>query len=301
MNEPHLDVQNLSRSFDGTTVVNDVSLTLEPGTITALLGPNGSGKSTLFKMLAGYLEPESGQSYLFAQNARTMSEDSRWRIATMIDRHDPPNWASPKRLLDLQGEACPTFDRQFAESLLDRVGIHPKKRIGALSKGQRRWVCATLALASKATFILLDEPADGLDPEARRLLYETLRELVNDGERSAIVATHVLADISAVADHIAILREGRLILHEPLETLREQICQVTLPAGRDWTPHDEVDILAELPNDSANAFVVRHRLEDFASHFGDRAQIRPVPLDDLYLTLTGASATSAPELLSLAS
>ncbi len=299
MNEPLLEVNHVCRPYDGKLAVDHVTLNVPAGTITALLGPNGSGKSTLFKIIAGLLEPSEGETLLLSHSTRSLTKDMRSQIAVMIDGHQPPNWASPKRLLQLQEEACAEFDRAFAEDLLQRAGIRLTKRFGALSKGQRRWVLTTLALATKAPLLLLDEPADGLDPKARGLLYETLRMLVNEGDRAAMVATHILTDIGAVADDIAILREGRLIMHESLEALREEVCELTLPPGSE-SLQDDVEYLAKMPDEASRRYLMRRPQAEALLESDVRIQIQPVPLESLYLNLTGSAGEKEEESLILA-
>ncbi len=194
-------------------------------------------------------------------------------------------------MLDLQGEADVGFDRPFAESLLTSRNITENKRFGALSKGQRRWVATVLALASSATCLLLDEPADGLDPEARQQLYQTLRTIVTEREKSVLVATHILTDIAAVADQLAIMRAGKVVLHERLETLREQVSKVSLSAEEPLEEHLAADVLTSSSYAEETAYVLRHTedRQDLASSIRTRATVSLVPLDELYRSLTEAS------------
>ncbi len=277
-----LNADHVSRMFGNVPVLTDVSLSFQTGEITALLGPNGSGKSTLFRVMAGVLEPSSGCVHW------DVSKSVASAVASMIDGWEPPRWATARRLLDLQSEVPFGFDRSYAEKLLCSQEIPLTKRYGALSKGQRRWVCASLTLATRASCLLLDEPADGLDPRARKKLYDAIRDVVNERECAAVVATHILPDIGRVADAMAILQRGRLVMHESLERLREELCEVEMARGcplpENLVPH----VLGHTPRACGDAYVVRHcgGLDEVREALSSKDRVQRLTIDALYQSLT---------------
>lgn len=295
--------ENLVHDFGGTPALCGLSLTVAPGRVLALLGPNGAGKTTFLKILGGFLQPASGQAEVLGGPARNPPPDRAARLAWMGDNHAPPPWATLGLLEELQAGAVPGFDRPFFRRLIQEQQLDPRRPFGALSKGQRRWVLAALALASRAGLILMDEPADGLDPAARRRLYDHLRDQVTDTACAAIVATHVIADVERVADDVAIIVHGCLVLHAPLEDLRDQARQV------------EIEGVAELPDfgpgvtvlgrtqqgDTAIGWVLADEvnLAALTRCAGPAATVRPVDLETLYLAVaehgTAAAANSEQE------
>lgn len=295
---PLLEACHLHRSFGERDVVADVSFNLLPGNLTALLGTNGSGKSTLFKLLTGLLEPSSGEARVYGVSART-NHAPRDRVASMIDRFEPPSWASPKSLFKLYRGVTTQFDVDEAQRLLALADLRENVRYGHLSKGQRRWVLAVLVLASRAPLMLLDEPADGMDPAMRRLLYDSLRHRLNDGKSAAIVATHVLEDIERVADDVLILKGGECLLRDPLEALREEIREVLCPSGSLALHRSGLRILAE----TERSAIVRHPggLQCIQRAVGERGEILPVSLERLFLVLTSNAAAPLGTELVLAS
>jgi ABC-2 type transport system ATP-binding protein len=147
-----------------------------------------------------------------------------------------------------------------------------------------------LALASGADVLLVDEPADGLDPVARRRLYDRLREHANHSGATVLVVTHIIGDIERVADDVAILHHGRLVLHQPLEDLREQVREIELQSGTSIPSlPDGVELLGmRAVGDSQLMWVrcIAAVSQNLAGICGVRSSVRHVDLETLYLALT---------------
>jgi len=293
MGQPVIRAERLSRDFGGKRALDRVNLSIGSGQVVALLGPNGAGKSTLLRLLSGALEPTEGSAYLFGERSRRLAPETLTRVSVMLDGQEPPRWATPKRLLDLQSEASPSFDRSLCERFLCSHDLQPGTSYESMSKGQKRWTLAALCLASSADLLLLDEPAEGLDPAARRELYDRIRDYANDRGGTIFVATHLIHDIERIADEVAILERGRLLLHETLEVLRERAREVEFPTAVEASNLDgELDWLGTkqerggmvgwilIPDEGEEA--LRHRL-------APEVEIRPVGLESLYFAVTAYS------------
>jgi ABC-type multidrug transport system ATPase subunit len=215
------------------------------------------------------------------------------------DRCEPPAWATLALLEDLQAGASGAFDRALFRELCQQRELLPNRPYGSLSKGQRRWTLVSLALACRPRLILLDEPADGLDPSARRALYDALRDHVNQHEATAIVTTHVIADVERIGDEVAIIDHGRLLLHAPLEDLRDQVRQVEVAGGDAAVtpPHcnggafgdgREISILGSVRIGTTRIFWIKQdglSDDELCNRLGPRATIRNVGLETLYLAI----------------
>ena len=290
MDETAIRTEKLTREFGRLCALDGVTLDMPPGTVTALLGPNGAGKTTLIRLLLGLIEPTDGQAWMLGQSARALPSDVCARVVGMGEGHEPPRRARLTHLVDLQEGASAKFDRSRAMELLAEHGIRPRSRYGALSKGQKRWTLASLTLASGAEVLLLDEPADGMDPAARRRLYDHLREYVNRSAATVLVATHIISDIERVADEVAILRRGRLALHQSLEDLREQVREIELHGTTSLpSPVEGYELLGTKTISDTLVMWVRCTTadnEDLQNIGGVRASVRHVDLETLYLVLT---------------
>lgn len=289
MSDHAVRTAGLSRKFGQAKVLDQLNLVVPRGTILTLLGPNGAGKTTLLRILMGLIEPTGGQAFTLGSPSRLPAVEVAGRIAYVGDRCEPPDWATPALLEDLQADASDAFDKPLFHAYCQRREIPSKRAYGSLSKGQRRWLLTSLALASRPELMLLDEPADGLDPAARKSLYEAIRDHVNGCEATAIVTTHVIGDVERVADDVAILDAGRLLLHAPLEDLRECVRQVEMPVRDAALDLGEVgSVLGGLQAGATRiVWIKRDGLADdeLRRRFGTGVVIRHVDLETLYLAV----------------
>ncbi|MEX0653829.1 MAG: ABC transporter ATP-binding protein [Phycisphaeraceae bacterium] len=285
-----IETRGLCRDYGSRRALGPVDLAVPTGRVVALVGPNGAGKTTLLRLLMGLIEPTRGEARLLGHPARRLPAAASGLVAWLGDGHEPPRWAKLQTLMHLQREASSWFHPARATALLEQRGLHPSRRYGQLSKGQKRWALSALALASRPDVLIFDEPADGLDPAARRALYELVRDDVTDRGSTALIATHILTDIERVADMVIVMHHGLVRLHEDLETLREQVREVELPAeapARD--PGPGVELLARQRSAGSQILLVRSgngALHDLPRRLGEDAHVRPVSLETLCLALT---------------
>jgi len=292
MCEVAIRTQDLGRSFGPVKALDKISLEIEKGSIVSLLGPNGAGKTTFLRLLMGLLEPTRGQACILGSDTQAPSASVVQQLGYMGDSSAPPSWATITQLTELREAVSPHFDRQFLRNNLNSHGLSASAtRYGSLSKGQQKWVQASIALAARPQVLLMDEPAEGLDPSARRELYDQIRDYVNETAATVIVTTHVINDIERVADDVAILCQGRLRLHAPLETLRDQVRECEIPAGEAVQLPDSAEVLRQTVQDETQLTWVRDRhgtLPDLEK--SSQMICRPVSLETLYLALTETSS-----------
>ncbi|MCP4645238.1 MAG: ABC transporter ATP-binding protein [bacterium] len=294
MSEYAIRAEGLSRDYGKKRALDKADLALEPGRVVALLGPNGAGKSTLLKLWMGLLEPTEGAGYVLGHPARALPPEVCPRITGMLDGAEPPDWATAGQIMNLQADASPHFDRAFAEEFVYGRGVKPRERYGTLSKGRKRWLVAGVCLASRADVLLLDEPADGLDTAARRLLYDAIRDYVNERDATVIVATHIIHDIERIADDVVLLRDGKVAINEPLEDLREHVREVEVRAVNGGPDFGEATVLGVRSEGDTMVYwvVAGNNAADLTARLGPNAQMRPVDLETLYLAATEHAAPS---------
>ena len=289
MNDHAVRTVELRRDFGSVRAIDGLNLEISQGSIFLLLGPNGAGKTTLLRILMGLIEPTAGAAYVLGSPARPQPAQVISAVGYVGDRCEPPAWAPLAVLEDLQAGAAESFDRALFRELCRRRELVADRPYGSLSKGQRRWTLVSLALACRPRLILLDEPADGLDPSARRALYDGLRDHVNQNEATAIVTTHVIADVERIGDEVAILDRGRLLLCAPLEDLRDRVRQVEISGGESL-PYlgDRTSVLGRVQRGATAIFWIKQdglSDDELRARLGPRATIRNVDLETLYLAL----------------
>ena len=221
MNEPMNDrdqhegiiVRGLSRRFGSVHAVVDASLSVEPGSVTALIGPNGSGKTTLLLMLATLLAPDAGQIRIAGHDPVTDPALVRARMGWMPDALGSWPTLSPRAALTVTGQmytmsAAAAAER--AETLLTLTDLQDlaDRPSRVLSRGQKQRLSLARALVHNPRVLLLDEPASGLDPAARRDLRDLIRRLAGEGV-AVLISSHVLAELDEMADAAVYLAAGR--------------------------------------------------------------------------------------------
>ena len=291
-----IKAKGLGRDYDGVNALRDVNLSIEKGRVIALLGPNGAGKTTFLRILMGLLEPTRGKAYVLGSETRYLPGKVVGRIGYMGDSDEPPRWSSLQQIIKLQAGAFAQFDRAFAEKFLTKRGLNLKSLYGSLSRGQKKWIRAALVLASKPELMLLDEPAEGLDPSARQELYDELRDCVSDSEATAVVATHIISDIERIADDVAVINKGQVVVFAQLEDLREQVREVQLKEEEPMPDFGEgIEVLGSKKTSGSVLVWVRcteekhDRLKEMSDVI-DR--MRPIGLETFYMAITEHSKNS---------
>ena len=213
MGDQGVAIHQLRKEFGRFVAVNDLTLDIPPGVITALLGPNGAGKSTTISMLTGMIPPTSGAAMIDGKSILTEQSDIRMSIGVCPQTNTLFDDLTPRQHLILYGELRGRVGRTLFEDvesalsgvdLLDRA--HTPAR--ALSGGQKRKLCLAIALFGESRTVFLDEPTSGMDPASRRFVWSLLRS--SRSERTIVLTTHFLDEAEILADRIAILTEGRL-------------------------------------------------------------------------------------------
>ena len=209
---------NLSRSFGEVRALDNVNLSLPGGRIVGLLGPNGSGKTTLIKILNGLLQPTAGEVRI-AGNAPGV--ETKKIVSYLPDRGYFPEWMRVGDMIELFADFYADFDRVKAAEMCRVLGLYEKLPIKTLSKGTREKMQLMLVMSRAAKLYLLDEPIAGVDPAAREFIMRTI--LTNYSEDGTVlISTHLILDVEQVLDEAVFLRQGQVVLHESVDSIRER-------------------------------------------------------------------------------
>ena len=206
----------LTRDFGPVKALSGVDLTLESGKIVGLLGPNGSGKTTLIKILNGLLQPTSGTVLVGGNRPGPLTKEL---ISYLPDRGYFPDWMKVGDMVDLFDDFYADFDRAKAEDMCRALELESGRRIKNLSKGTREKMQLMLVMSRKARLYLLDEP--GVDPAARDFIMQTILTNYNE-DGTVLISTHLIGDVEQVLDEAVFLQQGRLVLHESVDSIRER-------------------------------------------------------------------------------
>ncbi|HWC96538.1 MAG TPA: ABC transporter ATP-binding protein [Candidatus Sulfopaludibacter sp.] len=229
---PVLEFQNIARSFTrGKPVLKDVSFQMAPGEVVGLLGRNGAGKTTLIRIAMGMLFPHAGSVRLFGLSPVADGVAVKKRVGYVAEDQVLPQGSSISELTELHRYLFPNWDHVLEGELLERFGLDPACRIKTLSKGQARQVALLCAVCHRPELLILDEPAGGLDPAARREFLETSIQLLNREGSSILFSSHHMTDVERIGGRVILLDQGKVRLDRDLDRLREEVCVAMLPRG----------------------------------------------------------------------
>ena len=229
MSESAITVRNLRKAFGRNTVLDDVSFDIPAGQTFALLGRNGAGKTTIIRILLGLLRPDGGTVRVGDCDPAAEPIKLRRSVGYLAEDQVMYGWMTPVELCRFLQPFYPTWDMSLANDYLDRFELPRHSRIRRLSKGQTVKLGLTLALAHRAQVVILDDPALGLDPIARKEFNRDLIEHLQATGRTVLYSSHLLDEVEAVADAVAILDHGRIVRHAATDTLRDEVKQIVLP------------------------------------------------------------------------
>jgi ABC-2 type transport system ATP-binding protein len=214
-----IEANALTKSFGGRTVVQDVSFRSEPGTVTGFLGPNGAGKTTTLRMLVGLTKPDTGEASVLGGAYRELPNPG-YRVGVLLDASAQHGARRGREALAVSAQTL-GVDASRVDGLLEAVGLErsaARKRVRNYSLGMRQRLGIAHALLGDPEVLILDEPANGLDPEGMRWMRELLRDFAERGG-TVLLSSHLLREVEVVADRLVIIGGGRIVAQGTREEL----------------------------------------------------------------------------------
>ncbi len=217
-----LKLQNVKKQFGSTQAMDNISLEVSEGVVFALLGENGAGKTTTIKTLLGLELPDSGSVDVLGMNPSKQSVDIRRAIGYVPENPVLYDWMTVSQIAWFTSGFYPDgFTEKFSE-LAKEFDLPTDKKIKSLSKGGRAKVALALAMAHQPRLLILDEPTSGLDTMVRRKFLESMVDVAAEG-RTVLLSSHQIPEVERVADWVAIVHEGRVLVCDTLENLKAKL------------------------------------------------------------------------------
>src|SRR3954451_1075610 len=213
-----INVDHLVKRYGGTTAVSDATFSCAPGTITGFLGPNGAGKSTTLRMLTGLTRPTSGTATIAGRQYGALPNPGRV-IGVMLDAAAQHPGRTGRETLRLATMLL-GLPRHAADDMLERVGLHgaANRRVGNYSLGMRQRLGIGTALLGDPEVLILDEPANGMDPEGIRWMRHLLQDFAASGG-TVLLSSHLLGEVQATVDRLVVISDGRIVADDRLDVL----------------------------------------------------------------------------------
>jgi len=246
MNESVIQVRDLCRRFGKNHALEHVDLDVQPGIVFGLVGENGAGKTTLIKHLLGLLKAQHGSVRVLGHDPVQNPVEVLGNIGYLSEERDLPERMTIGQLMRYQQAFFPNWDEDYAKQLCETFQLDPGQRIKRLSRGQRARTGLLAALAHRPKLLVLDEPSSGLDPAVRRDILGAIIRTVAEEGRNVLFSSHLLDEVQRVADEVAMLHQGRVVLCDPLDQIlgshhritvrfaQPQAAAPDLPGGGQW-------------------------------------------------------------------
>ncbi len=294
-----IEVERLTKRYGSTVAVNDLSFSVAPGTLTGFLGPNGAGKSTTLRAILGLVRPNAGRTAVLGRPYRELDAPLE-RVGAVLETFDAHPGRSGRNHLRVLAAAArlPASRVDEVLALVELTGA-ARRRAKGYSLGMRQRLGLAAALLGDPEVLVLDEPANGLDPQGIRWLRDLLRALAHEG-RTVLISSHVLAEIAQTVDEVVIIHRGRLVRHATMA----EVEAMAAGAARVRSPDAErlASLLAEAGLDVRSlgdgALAVSagpERVGELAAAHGivlHELSAERATLEEVFLELTGSEASA---------
>lgn len=197
---------------------------VKKGCITGLVGRNGSGKTTLIRLLAGAKVYTSGNIIIDGMLLEEKADEIRKKAVFVFDEPNFSLSAKPDVLAETMKRIEPSFDMEFYQSKMGLFNLDGKEKVRNYSSGMQKKLLLILALARRPEIIVLDEPTSDVDPVSRAEMLDMLQEFMENEEHTVLFSTHITSDLDKIADYIAVMDNGKILMIEEKETLRDKYC-----------------------------------------------------------------------------
>ncbi len=213
-----IEIKSLNKRYGSKMVLENVSLSLESGTIVGLLGPNGCGKTSMIKIIAGLIKDYAGQVLI---DGRAPDEYTKSIVSYLPEKTYLGENLKAKEALDFFEDFYSDFDKEKAQQLLSQFKLDPNQKIKSMSKGMQEKVQLILVMSRKAKVYLLDEPLGGLDPASRKAMLDII---LNNYSEDAVVllSTHLINDVERIFDRVIMVGERKILIDDTVDNIRQK-------------------------------------------------------------------------------
>ncbi len=287
-----IELKNVTKSFQGTRALTQVTAKIQDGLIFGLVGSNGAGKSTLLRLISGILKPEEGEVAVDGQPVFEQCGVKR-QMCFLSDSAYFFSNATPIAMGRYYALAYPEFDLENYQSLLKKFNIPEKKKIQTFSKGRKKQVSLLLGFCAGTRYLLCDETFDGLDPVARQAVKSLFAAELLKRDFTPIIASHNLRELEDICDSIGLLHDGTLLFAKDLDSMKCSLCkmQCVIP-----DPAKEEQLLSQLcvlqyeKSGSLLTVTARGSREEVLKCAGEKepifAEVLPLSLEEIFISET---------------
>lgn len=276
-----IEVRNVMKEFDGFRALDDMSMTVQTGSVYGLVGPNGAGKSTIIRHLTGIYRQDAGEITIDGAPVFENPE-VKSRIAYIPDDIFYYANASIREMMDFYRSIYPHFDAERFKKLADVFGLDPKRQMRRLSKGMQKQAAFWIAVSLRPEILILDEPVDGLDPVMRRQIWSIIMADVAENGTTVLVSSHNLRELEDVCDSVGIMNKGKIMIERSLDELQENIVKIQLALPDGESLPEGLDILHKSNTGRLQSLIMHGTQEELTEKL---QSAHPLFIDAVPLTL----------------
>lgn len=276
-----IEVRNVMKEFDGFRALDDMSMTVQTGSVYGLVGPNGAGKSTIIRHLTGIYRQDAGEITIDGAPVFENPE-VKSRIAYIPDEIFYYSNASIREMMDFYRSIYPHFDAERFKKLADVFGLDPKRQMRRLSKGMQKQAAFWIAVSLRPEILILDEPVDGLDPVMRRQIWSIIMADVAESGTTVLVSSHNLRELEDVCDSVGIMNKGKIMIERSLNELQENIVKIQLALPDGESLPEGLDILHKSNTGRLQSLIMHGTQEELTEKL---QSAHPLFIDAVPLTL----------------
>ncbi len=276
-----IEVRNVMKEFDGFRALDDMSMTVQTGSVYGLVGPNGAGKSTIIRHLTGIYRQDAGEITIDGAPVFENPE-VKSRIAYIPDDIFYYANASIREMMDFYRSIYPHFDAERFKKLADVFGLDPKRQMRRLSKGMQKQAAFWIAVSLRPEILILDEPVDGLDPVMRRQIWSIIMADVAENGTTVLVSSHNLRELEDVCDSVGIMNKGKIMIERSLNELQENIVKIQLALPDGESLPEGLDILHKSNTGRLQSLIMHGTQEELTEKL---QSAHPLFIDAVPLTL----------------
>ncbi|MBP9996677.1 MAG: ABC transporter ATP-binding protein [Lachnospiraceae bacterium] len=287
-----IEILNVSKKFDTTLAVNNVSATIDEANVFGMVGTNGAGKSTLIRMIAGVLKPDAGQILIDGEDVYE-NENAKKKMFYISDEQFFFPGASVEDMRKFYADIYEDFDNDRFNMLLDKLGLNSKRTIATFSKGMKKQLSVILGICSNTKYLLCDETFDGLDPVVRQAVKKLFIGELESRKMTPIIASHNLRELEDVCDHVGLLHKGGILFSKDMDDMKLNIHRIQCVFSSDEdrkTFEESEDIVTSDSRGSMYMYTVRgsedELIESIAKVNTIFAEVLPLSLEEIFITET---------------
>jgi ABC-2 type transport system ATP-binding protein len=285
-----LEARGLTKQIGGCRILKGLDLEVSRGQVVGLLGRNGAGKSTLMDVLLGFSLPSGGGCTVFGDESARMRAATKARIGFVPQSDELLGLMTGSQHLALTASFYDTWDKELIRKLAADWNVPLDRRAGSMSGGERQKLATLMALGHRPELLVMDEPASGLDPVARRQFMRTILDIASDTSRAILYSSHIVADIERAASHIWVMREGELVWRGELDELKESVVRLQIRAERAIDSGLRLPGQLDLSVSGCTATATLRdwrpsRLPELESLTGANIEVEALGLEDIFLAV----------------